>query len=81
MWGALLRIGIGLILYVGYELLRPRDPIPEPAGKDELGVPRATEGDEIGFVYGTEWIKSPQVAWFGDYKTKPVRAGGKKGGK
>lgn len=72
-----------LILYVVFSYisawLTPKPPPPKAATKDDLKVPRATEGDEIGKLYGTRWLKSPQAAWDGDFRTEAIKAsGGKK---
>ncbi len=60
-------------------VLTPKPKAPKAATIDELNIPRTTEGDEIGIGFGTYLRKSPQVAWFGDMKTKAIKdSGGKK---
>lgn len=65
---------IGLVLnYVSW-LLRPQ-PEPPPAGTiDDVSVPKTEEGAEIGWVYGSVWIKDAQVHWFGDFATEPIKS-------
>ena len=62
----------GLLFFFISVLLRPKPPTPKPATLDDLNVPRASEGDEVGKVYGTVWIKSPQVVWYGDLLSTPI---------
>ncbi len=69
-WTAL---GLGLLFsYLSY-LLRPKPKAP-PAGQiEESGVPMATAARPIPKIYGTVWVKSPNVVWYGDLKTEPIR--------
>ncbi|WP_212525845.1 vWA domain-containing protein [Actibacterium sp. MT2.3-13A] len=73
MWTNLI---IGLIFTAISYLLTPKPKGPKPGTLDDFGIPRAAEGDEIGKIYGTVWIKSPQVAWYGDLRTEKIRKGG-----
>lgn len=61
-----------------YLLRRPPRQDPPPTNLDQLEVPKAEQGDEIGRVYGTIWMTDPQVAWFGDRRAAAVK---KRGGK
>lgn len=71
MWWNLI---VGLVLNLVSYLLRPQ-PEPPPAGTiDDLSVPRTEEGAEIGVIYGSVWIKDPQVAWYGDFGTEAIRS-------
>ncbi|MCV2877617.1 hypothetical protein OE699_02025 [Sedimentimonas flavescens] len=58
--------------YVVY-LLTPKQKPPKAATLDDFDIPRAEEGDEIGKVYGTVWIKSPQIACYGDLKSVAIK--------
>jgi hypothetical protein len=70
---------LGVVAAVISALLAPRPPAPKPADLDDFDIPRAEEGVEIGIAYGSPWIKSAQVAWFGDFKSSPIKSsGGKK---
>jgi len=66
-------IGISFLFsYLAY-LLRPKPKAP-PAGQiEESGVPIASASKPIPKVYGTVWIKSPNVVWYGDLKTEPIK--------
>lgn len=70
MWFKLL-IGL-LFTYINY-LLTPKPKGPKPA--DEIsGIPTVEEGSEIVYVRGTAWNDGAQVAWWGDMKTKKIKA-------
>lgn len=70
---------LGIIASVISALLTPRPKPPKPAELDDFDVPRSVEGSEIGIAYGSPWIKSAQVHWYGDFKAVPIKtSGGKK---
>lgn len=65
---------------------KPKTPVPEaptPAGLEDFNIPTATAGREIPVLFGTRWIKAPNVVWYGDLhitaKTESTGGGGKKG--
>jgi len=77
MWWNLI---IGLLLSIVSYLLRPKPEPPKAGTLDDVGIPKVEEGKELGWVYGTVWIKDPQVHWYGDFRTIPIRTStGKKG--
>lgn len=70
MWVNLL---IGIIFNAIAYLLTPR-PEPQTVKPDkDIQGPRAVEGKELGKVYGTVWIKDPQIHWYGDLRTVPIK--------
>lgn len=78
MWALIgLSLLISLVLFFLF-----KKPIPEqpPVAAGELDIPKVNEGDEVGRVHGSYWIKDPQVAWFGDQASEPIKksGGGKK---
>ena len=59
--------------------LAPKPPKPKAAGLGDFQVPTAEDGREIPVLFGTRDITGPNVVWYGDLKTKAVKAkGGKK---
>ena len=81
MWGFLLRIITSVILtgISAYLAYRKPERI-NPGTLDDLGNPRAEEGEEIIKVFGTV-IADLQVVWFGDFSTRPIQQkGGRKYG-
>lgn len=58
--------------------LRPSPPKgPRPATLDDVEVNSASDGKEIGMLFGTRDVE-PNWVWDGDFKATPVK---KKGGK
>lgn len=45
---------------------------PPPAGLHEINFPTAEAGRDIPVLFGTRWIKGPNVVWYGDLRTTPV---------
>lgn len=70
-------VGLAAVSFVALLLLRPPQPDP-PSVDNEADAPKVEEGDVLGRLYGTAWIKDPQVHWFGDKRADAIR---KKGGK
>lgn len=55
---------------------RPSQPTQQgrpPAGLDEIDFPTAEAGRDIPVVFGTRWIKGPNVVWYGDLRTSPIQ--------
>lgn len=70
MWVNLI---IGLVLSLVSAFLRPKPEPPKPNTIGDFNIPITKEGQEVGIVYGTAWIYSPQIVWYGDFKTEPVK--------
>lgn len=67
----LAQLFVGIFLAVVAAFLAPRPPKPEPG---KLGdIPRTEEGADIPRIYGTVWIKSPNVVWYGDFDTVAIK--------
>lgn len=65
-------------LAVSYTM-RPKPETRPPAGLDEIQAPTAEVGREIPVLFGTRKMESPNVVWYGDLRTVPVKSkGGKK---
>jgi hypothetical protein len=64
-------------LVISYAL-SPKPQVDPPAALEDIKVPSADEGKEIGVVFGTVWIESPNVVWYGDLHAAPIKAKGKK---
>ena len=68
-----------VIALVASYALTPKPQNAPAAGINEIKVPTADEGREIPVLFGCREIKSPNVVWYGDLKTKAIKAkGGKK---
>ena len=65
-------------LVVSYAL-RPKPPVPKPAALKDFDVPVAEQGRPIPVVFGTLTLTGPNVLWYGDLRTTPIKSsGGKK---
>lgn len=58
--------------------LAPKPPQPKPPSLQDFDVPVAEVGRPIPVVFGTVLITGPNVLWYGDLGSSPIR---KKGGK
>jgi len=76
MWTQLLWFAITSVLSYA---LRPKPPAPKPASLQDVQAPTADDGREIPVVFGTVWVRGPNVLWYGDLYTRAIRkCGGKK---
>ena len=72
-----------IALFVGALLLSfataPKPQSQKPAGLSEVSAPTAEDGIEIPVLFGTRDITGPNVVWYGDLSTAPIKSkGGKK---
>lgn len=75
MWWYVAAFVVGLV--VAYAAA-PKPKSSPPAELGDIDAPTAEEGREIPVLFGTRDINGPNVVWFGDFRTEPIR---KKGGK
>lgn len=69
-WTAL---GVAILFsYVSY-LLRPKPKAPPPGTIEQSSVPIVSAAKPVPKVYGTVWVKSPNVVWYGDLKVTPIK--------
>lgn len=64
-----------VLLIVSYALsvaLAPKPPTPDPAALEDFEVPTAEEGRPIPVVFGTVFVSSPNVVWYGDLGVTPI---------
>ena len=66
------------VLYFLYKSTKGKDP--EEEAPQALEVPETEQGTPIPVLFGTRWISSPLVAWYGDLDIikVPVDSSGKK---
>lgn len=70
---------IWVVALVAAYAMMPKPQTQPPPGIGEIQAATAEEGREIPVLFGTRDINSPNVVWYGDIKTVPVKSG--KGGK
>jgi hypothetical protein len=69
MWGYLIVL---IISYAVSYALAPKPPEPSPASLSDIEAPTAEEGRPIPVVFGTVFISSPNVVWYGNLGTTPI---------
>lgn len=71
-----------VFMLVSYALavhMAPKPEKPKPAALADFEIPTAEEGRPIPVVFGTVRINGPNVIWYGDLRTVPIKTkGGKK---
>ena len=72
IWNFIIQIVIAVISY----LLSPKPESPTVVA-GEQDIPVVDMGSPIPVVFGTVWINRPQVVWYGDLRTTPVKSKGK----
>jgi hypothetical protein len=65
---------IGLFLSFVGALFAPKPKPPKPGKLEDFAIPKATEGDVIGKVFGTVMIEDASVGWYGDLKTTAIKS-------
>jgi hypothetical protein len=58
---------------------KPKTTVPTAATLEEFQAPTAEDGREIPVLFGTREVAAPNVVWYGDLRTEPIKApsGGK----
>lgn len=51
---------------------------PKPAGLEEWDFPQYEDGTPKAVLFGDAWTSGPMVLWYGNYRTKKIKSGGKK---
>lgn len=59
-------------------VLAPKPKGPKAATLYDFNIPTAEDGKPVPVIFGTVWISSFNVLWYGDLNTSPVK---KKAGK
>jgi len=71
MWQFL--VGVIISLAVSYAL-RPKPQTQPPAGINDIKAPTADDGREIPVLFGCKPVRGPNVVWYGDLKTTPIKS-------
>lgn len=79
VWNFVVQLAILVVAAYVSVALAPKPEIPPPAELDDFDVPTADETRAIPVVFGTVWVKGPNVMWYGDLRSTAIKAkGGKK---
>ena len=75
-WVQLILLVVSVI--VSYAL-RPKPAVPKPAALEDFDIPVAEQGRPVPVVFGAILLTGPNVLWYGDLRTTPIKVkGGKK---
>ena len=55
-------------------ILAPRPEGPNAHSIGDIDVPTADPNKEIPVIWGTGWVKDPNVVWYGDLGTSPIES-------
>lgn len=54
--------------------LAPKPPTQPPAALEDFSIPVAEEGRPIPVVFGTVTITGPNVLWYGNLRSTPIKS-------
>jgi hypothetical protein len=74
MWQQIL---VSLVMMALSYALQPRAPKPKAAALEDFDVPTAEEGRPIPVVFGTVRMTGPNVLWYGDLSSAPIKKSSK----
>ncbi|HIE4485164.1 hypothetical protein ACODUI_06420 [Stenotrophomonas geniculata] len=76
MWFQIVMMVVSLVISF---VFRSKPAVPKPAALEDFNVPTVEDGRECAMVFGTNWIDDPNVLFYGDLRTTPIKVkGGKK---
>lgn len=78
MFMLLLSIGMMILSYVIQARMAKKNK-PKPAALEDWDFPQKDEGTKQAVIFGDCWQDGPSVMYTGNYRTKKIKAGGKKG--
>lgn len=54
--------------------LAPKPPKPKAAALSDFDVPTAEEGRSVPVTFGDVWLDDPNVLFYGDLRTRPIKS-------
>ena len=79
IWNFIVQLVIVIVSSFVTAALTPKPEPPKPSTIDDFDAPTADDGRPIPWVFGTVWIKGPNVVWFGALRSTAIKSkGGKK---
>jgi len=73
MWAIPYLVYAAISIAISYAL-RPKPNEAKPASLEEIEVPTAESDRSVPVIFGTVTIEGPNVVWWGDLDTDPVRS-------
>lgn len=74
-WLYIIMLVVSLVVSIA---MRPKPQNAKPPELADFEAPSVDEGREMAWVHGEDWIEDPNVLWWGDLRTTPIRASGGK---
>lgn len=53
--------------------MRPKSQNTKPPAVEEFDAPIIEEGADIQWLHGECWLKAPNLGWWGNLRTTPIR--------
>lgn len=75
MWEMALYLVVAAVIAIA---LAPKPPTPKPPALEDIDAPTAEEGKPMPVAFGDVWLTGPNVIWYGDLRTTPIKKKGKK---
>jgi len=69
----LIALVIASFIYTRFFAPKPNIEDARPGKLDDIRFPRATAGAPIPMIYGKVRLRSPNTAWFGNFKSNPMK--------
>lgn len=69
----IIQIVIMIVAAIVAASMASKAPTPKPAAITEFDVPTAEEGRPIPKVFGEVWVPDPNVLWYGNLRSTPVK--------
>lgn len=58
--------------------MRPKPQNAKPPALADFSVPTAEEGRDVQVIFGENWVEDPNVLYYGNLRTTPIKAEGGK---
>lgn len=78
LWWVQVGIMIAASFLIAVLTPKPKIEPPKASTLDDFDAPTAEDGKPIPWVFGTVWLRGPNVLWYGDLRTVAIK---KKSGK
>ncbi len=69
----LVQLGLMVLSAIIQYALAPKPEAPKAATMDDVQAPTADEGTEVPVIFGTVWLRSPNMLWYGDMGSTPIK--------
>lgn len=70
MWIQLIILVVSMVISA---MLAPKPPEPRAAAIGDFDIPTADQDRAIPVIFGRVWVTGPNVVWYGDLKSTPIK--------